>query len=222
VFLGTALLVASPASAAMPHVVQPGETMWSIAAANNLTTRTVAVYNGLPEDAQVVLGSTIQVPTVDEGAAALAAAEVDTSAPPAPDPAASPAPAETAPAEPVAVASGMPTIESAEGPVPLDPGAAESWVAMDAAAMEQFGIDLAPAGTLSGYRTWEQQSYLYDQFLAGLGAPANPPGSSSHETGVAVDLASPEMRTVVDQIGGQYGWSGTIPTEWWHVEWCCY
>ena len=45
--------------------------MWSIASANNLTTRTVAAYNGLSEDAQVVLGSTINVPTVAEGAAAL-------------------------------------------------------------------------------------------------------------------------------------------------------
>jgi soluble lytic murein transglycosylase-like protein len=51
--------------------VQPGETLWSIAAANNLTTRTVAAYNGLSEDAQVVLGSTINVPTVVVGAAAL-------------------------------------------------------------------------------------------------------------------------------------------------------
>src|SRR5687768_18132527 len=82
------LLLAAPvpAGAAVPHVVQPGETLWSIAAANNLTTRTVAAYNGLPEDAQVVLGSTIEVPTVDEGAAALASAGVDTSTPaPAPE-----------------------------------------------------------------------------------------------------------------------------------------
>ena len=60
----------------MPHTVQPGETLWSIAAANNLTTRTVAAYNGLSEDAQVVLGSTIQVPSTVEGAAALQAAGV--------------------------------------------------------------------------------------------------------------------------------------------------
>ena len=66
-----ALAVAAPASAAVPHVVQPGETLWSIAAANNLTTRTVAVYNGLSEDSQVVLGSTIMVPTTVEGYAAL-------------------------------------------------------------------------------------------------------------------------------------------------------
>ena len=34
------LIPAAPASAAVPHTVQPGETLWSIAAANNLTTRT--------------------------------------------------------------------------------------------------------------------------------------------------------------------------------------
>src|SRR3954468_9460471 len=65
------LAAAAPASAALPHTVQPGETLWSIAAANNLTTRTVAAYNGLSEDAQVVLGSTINVPTTVEGSAAL-------------------------------------------------------------------------------------------------------------------------------------------------------
>ena len=65
------LIPASSASAAVPHTVQPGETLWSIAAANNLTTRTVAAYNGLSEDAQVVLGSTIQVPSTVEGYAAL-------------------------------------------------------------------------------------------------------------------------------------------------------
>jgi N-acetylmuramoyl-L-alanine amidase len=65
------LIPAAPASAAVPHTVQPGETLWSIAAANNLTTRTVAAYNGLSEDAQVVLGSTVMVPTTTEGYAAL-------------------------------------------------------------------------------------------------------------------------------------------------------
>ena len=58
----------------MPHTVQPGETLWSIAAANNLTTRTVAAVNGISPDAHVVIGSTIQVPTVSEGAAALGGA----------------------------------------------------------------------------------------------------------------------------------------------------
>lgn len=63
--------IAAPAGAAVPHTVQPGETLWSIAAANNLTTRTVAAFNGLSPDAQVVLGSTIQVPSTLEGYSAL-------------------------------------------------------------------------------------------------------------------------------------------------------
>jgi soluble lytic murein transglycosylase-like protein len=65
------LIFASPTQAAVPHVVQPGETLWSIASANNLTTRTVAAYNGLSEDSQVVLGSTVMVPSTVEGYAAL-------------------------------------------------------------------------------------------------------------------------------------------------------
>ena len=68
------LALAAPASAEVAHTVQPGETLWSIAAANNLTTRTVAAYNGLSEDAQVVLGSTIRVPSTVEGYAALQSA----------------------------------------------------------------------------------------------------------------------------------------------------
>ena len=66
-----AAIAAAPAGAAVPHVVQPGETLWSIAAANNLTTRTVAAFNGLSEDSQVVLGQTIQVPATVEGYASL-------------------------------------------------------------------------------------------------------------------------------------------------------
>ncbi len=62
---------APPAVAAVSVTVQPGDTLWSIAARNNLTTRTVAAYNGLPEDGNVVLGSSVKVPTVAEGAATL-------------------------------------------------------------------------------------------------------------------------------------------------------
>jgi LysM repeat protein len=65
-------VLATAASAAVPHTVAPGETLWSIATANNLTTHTVAAYNGLSDDAQVYVGETVQIPTVDEGAAAVA------------------------------------------------------------------------------------------------------------------------------------------------------
>jgi N-acetylmuramoyl-L-alanine amidase len=80
------LTLAAPASGAVPHTVQPGETLWSIAAANNFTTRSLAAANGLSEDAQVVAGSTIQIPTESEAAAALG-----TGAPAASAPSAAPA-----------------------------------------------------------------------------------------------------------------------------------
>jgi soluble lytic murein transglycosylase-like protein len=67
----TLALAPAAASAAVPHTVQPGETLWSIAASNNLTTRSVAAFNGLPENANVVLGATVMVPSTVEGYAAL-------------------------------------------------------------------------------------------------------------------------------------------------------
>ena len=76
-----AAAIPSNALATVPHTVMPGETLWTIAAANNLTTRALAVYNGMPEDGQVILGATVNVPTVAEAAAALSAAGVTTAAP---------------------------------------------------------------------------------------------------------------------------------------------
>lgn len=69
--LAIAAAAASTAAAGVPHIVQPGETLWSIAAANNFTTRSLAAANGLGESAQVRLGQTITVPSVGEAAAAL-------------------------------------------------------------------------------------------------------------------------------------------------------
>jgi LysM repeat protein len=251
---------ASSAKAEAPHVVQPGETLWSIAASNNLTTRTVAVYNGVSEDHQVVVGKTIMVPTVDEGAGALAAA-------PAADPAPADAgsgtshavasgeslssvaaangitvdalaaanglasdayliegetiqvPAATASTSSAAPPPGMADIPSPWGPLQLRADAAEAWNAMRDEALRLYGVELEPGGPLSAYRTTEQQAELYDLYLSGQGAPADPPGSSSHQLGLAVDLATPEMRSIVDEIGGQFGW-GKIhgPGEWWHVD----
>ena len=76
-------LTAVPAGAAVDHTVEPGETLWTIAAASNLTTRTLAAFNGLPEDGHVVLGSTIRIPSIPEGAAALQSAGIVPAAAPA-------------------------------------------------------------------------------------------------------------------------------------------
>jgi soluble lytic murein transglycosylase-like protein len=68
------LVLAAPASARVAHTVQPGETLWSIAAANNFTTRSLAAANGLSPEAQVVLGSTVWIPSEGEAATALGGA----------------------------------------------------------------------------------------------------------------------------------------------------
>ncbi|CAN5541858.1 hypothetical protein BH20ACT17_BH20ACT17_01680 [soil metagenome] len=69
-----ALLAAPTVNAHVLHTVEPGETLWWIAAQSNLTTRTLAAYNGLPVDGNVITGSTIKIPSEFEGAAALRAA----------------------------------------------------------------------------------------------------------------------------------------------------
>ncbi|HEY2600463.1 MAG TPA: LysM peptidoglycan-binding domain-containing protein [Thermoleophilaceae bacterium] len=66
-----ALALAAPAHAAVIHTVQPGETLWSIAAQDNLSTHALAVANGLSDDSQVVLGSELQIPSEGEAAQAL-------------------------------------------------------------------------------------------------------------------------------------------------------
>jgi LysM repeat protein len=257
------------ARASAPHIVAPGETLWSISAANNLTTRTVAVFNGMSEDTPVVVGQTIQVPTVDEGAVALVNAGIVPGSPATTETVATDttAVAPAAPAAsagshtvvygetlssiaaansvtvadlaavngldpagilvegislaipaPSAVPAGMGTIPSPSGDLALEPAAAESWNAMRSDSLSNYGVDLYPGGPASAYRTTAQQQELYDLYLSGQGAPANPPGTSSHETGTAVDVAEPVMRDVIDQIGYAYGWVGTIPSEWWHVQ----
>ena len=70
------LLAAPAASAHRYHTVAAGETLWGIAAQSNMTTRTVAIFNGLSPDAHVIQGSTLKIPTVTEGRAALAGAGI--------------------------------------------------------------------------------------------------------------------------------------------------
>jgi N-acetylmuramoyl-L-alanine amidase len=158
--LAAALAVAiapATAGAAVPHTVQPGETLWSIAAANNLTTRTVAAFNGLSEDSQVVLGQTIQVPTTVEGYASLVnagLAPADPSAQAAPVAAPTAAP-DGAGAEPAGTTAAAPaattTATVSSGPAPaghykVRPGdtlgalASSSGVSVDAMAAMN-GID---------------------------------------------------------------------------------
>lgn len=121
-------------------------------------------------------------------------------------------------AAPAAPDIALGTVYTPGGDVYLEAGAASQWNAMRQASLSQYGVDLYPAGPLSAYRTPEQQAGLYQSFLDGTGAPANPPGSSSHQLGLSVDVPTEEMRSIIDQIGWQYGWGKfEAPDEWWHV-----
>jgi hypothetical protein len=97
--------------------------------------------------------------------------------------------------------------------------AAAAWNAMNVTARAK-GCELRPTGSKSSYRTYAQQVELYQAYLNGTGNLAAKPGSSNHGWGVAVDVASQDMRAMIDRIGEPYGWAkkwSDAPSEWWHI-----
>jgi hypothetical protein len=98
---------------------------------------------------------------------------------------------------------------------------AAAWNALNEEARRN-GIELVPTGSKSSYRTYAQQVELYQAYLNGTGNLAARPGTSNHGWGHAVDVATPEMRRLIDQIGSRYGFSkqwSDAQSEWWHI---CY
>ncbi len=67
-------MLAAPAvaSAAFPHVVGPGESLYSVAAADGLSVDQLAAANGLSPDAQLAAGTTVMIPPQASGAAGTA------------------------------------------------------------------------------------------------------------------------------------------------------
>jgi hypothetical protein len=97
--------------------------------------------------------------------------------------------------------------------------AAAGWNALNVEARSR-GLQLTPTGSMSSYRTLEQQKILYARYLRG-GNLAARPGTSNHGWGVAVDVPTIEMRTLIDHIGAQFGFSkqwSDAPSEWWHLK----
>ena len=152
------LATSTPAHGAVAHVVVPGETLTGIAAVNGLSAADVAAWNGLPAEYFVIAGETIYVPSLAEAGVVDPALLADPAAPAA------------------APVYGLATISGPMGSVQLDSAAAVAFESMRADSLAQFGIDLFPDGSLSGYRTYEQQAYLYDLFLSGPGRPRTRPG----------------------------------------------
>src|SRR5450755_3772197 len=67
--LAAATILASPAAASadFPHVVAPGESLSSVAAADGLSVSQLAAANGLSSDSLLTSGATLQIPPQSSG-----------------------------------------------------------------------------------------------------------------------------------------------------------
>jgi hypothetical protein len=93
--------------------------------------------------------------------------------------------------------------------------AEKSTVAAYKKVNKAFGGRLTISAPYGAYRSRAQQSTLYNLFRAGKGSPANPPGTSNHEDGRALDVwnwaAFDTLRTVMKAHGFTRD-----PGEQWH------
>lgn len=123
--LGTvaALALAVPATAAaqFPHVVTPGESLSSIAAADGLTVAQVAAENGLSPDAQLVAGSTVLIPPQETATATAGAPSAGVPSAGAPSSTGSPADEEAAEGETTVATTSTGTV-TAGGSYVVQPG----------------------------------------------------------------------------------------------------
>jgi LysM repeat protein len=186
----TAALALAPAASS--HTVLPGESFWSISQANGISPYALAAANGKSIGSVILPGESLVVPAPTAGASGSTGY--------------------------AASAPGMTPVSGPAGTTYLAAGAAQNLAALRAASVRRLGVDVAPAGPLSGYRSYAQQAELYRRYLAGVGPLAAPPGTSAHESGRALDVATPAGRRAVDLLGAPFGWQKLeAPSEWWHV-----
>ncbi|MCW3011729.1 MAG: LysM peptidoglycan-binding protein [Solirubrobacterales bacterium] len=190
-----ALAVPATASAAVPHTIAPGETLWSLAAAQNMTTRAFAAANGLPEDARVIAGSTLKIPTVAEAAGALAQA-----------PAAAPATSTSASAAPASSAAGAPP---AQGGYTVRPGDTLSGLAASSR------IPLAQFAQMNGLDPSRPLlTGTVVKLPTGAPAPANAaaPAPATRVVPAAAPAAAPGRVTAdqIHQTAAQHGVPGSL------------
>jgi N-acetylmuramoyl-L-alanine amidase len=60
--LSVAALFPAEAAADFPHVVEPGETLTSVAAADNVSIAAIAAANGISAQSELVAGQTLEIP----------------------------------------------------------------------------------------------------------------------------------------------------------------
>jgi LysM repeat protein len=210
VVLAAALGSATPAFA---HTILPGESFWSIAVANGVSPYQLAAANGRALTSTILPGQTLYVPAPTPGASTYGTSYGSYGAT-----ATTGATTSATGSAASSSAAGMVPVSGPDGTAYLAPSAAQNLQALRRASVQRLGVDVYPAGPLSGYRTYAQQAELYRLYLAGEGPLAAPPGYSTHESGRALDLGSMSGRQAVDELGSPYGWEKVeAPTEWWHV-----
>ena len=85
-------------------------------------------------------------------------------------------------------------------------------------SLRVYGTDLYPDGTLSGYRSYAQQLYLYNLYLSGQGSLAARPGDllprvrhrARPRRALHAHRGRPDRRQL--RLG-----QDEAPDEWWHV-----
>ena len=92
-------------------------------------------------------------------------------------------------------------------------------------AMNRMRADAARAGinlsVVSGFRTMDQQRYLYNLYLQGRGNLAARAGYSNHQGGLSADINVPggygssTYRWLANNAG-RYGFVNDVRTEPWH------
>ncbi|MFO0566211.1 MAG: thrombospondin type 3 repeat-containing protein [Polyangiaceae bacterium] len=90
-----------------------------------------------------------------------------------------------------------------------------------AKAASAAGVEIR---VVSGFRTMEQQKYLYACYTSCSCNSCNlaaKPGYSNHQSGHALDLntSSPGVYSWLSKHAGSYGFKRTVPSEDWHWEW---
>lgn len=93
---------------------------------------------------------------------------------------------------------------------------AQAFASMRAAASAS-GVHIS---VVSGFRTMDQQRYLYNLYLSGRGNLAARPGYSNHQSGLALDLntSSAGVYNWMSRNASRYGFRRTVPSEAWHWE----
>lgn len=106
------------------------------------------------------------------------------------------------------------------------------WLRADAAASyaRMIAAGMPTGGVASAGRTFKEQVALWDAYRAGHGNLAARPGTSLHESGIALDVTrgtdaqkwmtygADPLKVVAGEAtrAESYGWTRTVPSEAWH------